>query len=119
MVLKMLMVTHNLKYNWCLKYTYWHNDENSSNAEAYGNTKANGQTAIKDSVENQIEVVNPSISHNAEQCDTAMNTNKESIVEYIELIKMSEDVLLDVRNGSEVAGEDGAGRDTDQDAAYG
>ena len=93
--------------------TYLNNDEDSTNCEADGDRQAEGQACIQYYIKHEVYIFIPCIREQAKE------TDKEIPVMDIELVKASENVLLDVGHRSVVAGEDAAGRDAHKDAEEG
>ena len=107
---------HTMGKRW---HTYLNNDEDSTNCEADGHHQAEGQACIQYYIKHKIYIIIPCIREQAKETNRALETDEEIPVMDIELVKASENVLLDVGHRSVVAGEDATGRDAHQDAEDG
>ena len=96
--------------------TYPQDDDYSSKAKANRSAKSKGQASIEDNIYDQVEAIIPGLSDNTQHADTALYSDKESVVEDEHFIKAGEKVPLDVGNRSEVSEEDETDRDTDRNA---
>ena len=96
--------------------TYPQYDDYSSKAKANRSAKSKGQASIEDNIYDQVEAIIPGLSDNTQHADTALYSDKESVVEDEHFIKAGEKVPLDVGNRSEVSEEDETDRDTDHNA---